>query len=187
MPAPIRTERLHLLPFAPGDAGLLVDLDADPEVVKYVHLGPFTPPPADRYEAEVLPKFLPHPADGPALGCRRVHPDAAGEPGPFAGWAMLRPVGRAGWFAAAPDLNLDPATPELGYRLARRFWGNGYATEASRAVLAGLPAGASAVAIRQADNAGSGRVMEKCGFRLARTFQLPGVPRPTALHVRDPA
>ena len=178
---PILTPRLRLARFAPGDAGLLVALDADPEVVRYVHLGPFAPPPRDRYAAEVLPKFLAHPHH-PAFGFWAVRPWLDNRPGPFAGWVFLRPVGAAGWYAHAGDeLDLNPRTPELGYRFARAFWGRGLATEAAGAVLRrAAGAGYSHVcAIRQVDNHGSGGVMRKLGLEDVRTFRLPGVPRET--------
>ena len=180
------TDRLHLSPFGAGDAPLLVALDADPEVVRYVHLGPFTPPPPGRYEAEVLPMFLKD--RGPACGFWQVRPVFDNRPGPFAGWVSLRPVAEARWYAVAGDeLNLDPRSVELGYRFARWSWGRGYATEACRAILdrAARRGAGGFCAIRQEDNAGSARVMRKLGFRPVRTFQLPGVPRPTVLELKQ--
>jgi RimJ/RimL family protein N-acetyltransferase len=57
--------------------------------------------------------------------------------------------------------------PELGYWIARRYWGNGYATEAGRAVvrLAGLIGHKRIVASHYLDNPASGRVLRKLGFR----------------------
>lgn len=57
--------------------------------------------------------------------------------------------------------------PELGYWVARRYWGLGFATEAGRAVLAiartnGLP---RLVSGHFVDNPASGRVLRKLGFR----------------------
>ena len=55
---------------------------------------------------------------------------------------------------------------ELGYWLAREHWGKGYATEAANAVLDA----AAVLGIREVegghfiDNAGSGHVLQKCGF-----------------------
>jgi RimJ/RimL family protein N-acetyltransferase len=57
---------------------------------------------------------------------------------------------------------------ELGYRYARKYWGQGYATEAGRAMLArgfeelGL---SHVVAIVDARNGASERVMQKLGMR----------------------
>jgi RimJ/RimL family protein N-acetyltransferase len=63
---------------------------------------------------------------------------------------------------------LDDGPPELGYWLARRFWGRGIATEAARAMVAAardslrLP---RLVSGHFLDNPASGRVLEKVGFR----------------------
>jgi RimJ/RimL family protein N-acetyltransferase len=63
---------------------------------------------------------------------------------------------------------LDRAAPEIGYWLGLAFWGNGYATEAARAVIdwafgdgdhEALQAGA------RVTNPASRRVLEKCGFQ----------------------
>jgi RimJ/RimL family protein N-acetyltransferase len=63
---------------------------------------------------------------------------------------------------------LDRAAPEIGYWLGLTFWGNGYATEAARAVIdwafgdgdhEALQAGA------RVTNPASRRVLEKCGFQ----------------------
>jgi RimJ/RimL family protein N-acetyltransferase len=62
----------------------------------------------------------------------------------------------------------EDGPPELGYWLARRFWGRGIATEAARAMVAvardslRLPRLASGHFL---DNPASGRVLEKVGFR----------------------
>jgi RimJ/RimL family protein N-acetyltransferase len=57
---------------------------------------------------------------------------------------------------------------ELGYRLYPAFWGRGLATEGARALI-GSAFGRlrldRVVATTMADNAGSWRVLEKCGMR----------------------
>jgi RimJ/RimL family protein N-acetyltransferase len=66
---------------------------------------------------------------------------------------------------------------EVGYRFLRNYWGCGYATEAARASLAfgldelGLE---RIVAVTMPDNAGSRRVMEKCGLRFVGTTHVYG-------------
>ncbi len=63
---------------------------------------------------------------------------------------------------------------ELGYNLNRNFWGNGYATEASKAMIkwAHETLGAHDFIARHASaNTASGRVIVKCGFRFDRFDQ----------------
>ena len=55
---------------------------------------------------------------------------------------------------------------ELGYALGRPFWGQGYATEAVRAMMAHAPAVGFRIleAYSFVDNAASARVLAKAGF-----------------------
>ncbi len=74
-------------------------------------------------------------------------------------------VGEAGLFPLAPD-GPDVA---LGYAFGARWWGRGYATEASRAVIAeafGELGMERLVAITREANRGSRHVLEKLGFRM---------------------
>ncbi|BBD98276.1 N-acetyltransferase [Sphingobium amiense] len=65
-------------------------------------------------------------------------------------------------------LHLDEkGRPELGYWIARAYWGLGFATEAGRAVL-GMARAAGVTDIRAGhfiDNPASGKVLRKLGFR----------------------
>jgi [ribosomal protein S5]-alanine N-acetyltransferase len=74
-------------------------------------------------------------------------------------------VGEAGLFPLSPD-GPDVA---LGYAFGARWWGRGYATEASRAVVAeafGELGMDRLVAITREANLGSRHVLEKLGFRM---------------------
>lgn len=68
------------------------------------------------------------------------------------------------------DIHLaTDGTPELGYWIARPYWGLGFATEAARAVMSiaranGLP---PVRAAHFADNRASGHVLRKLGFQPA--------------------
>ncbi len=62
----------------------------------------------------------------------------------------------------------DDGTPEIGYLSRRRFWGNGYMTEALGAVTEYLfSEGCSSVVVEAfVQNVGSNRVIQKNGFTL---------------------
>lgn len=75
---------------------------------------------------------------------------------------------------------------EIGFRLARRFWSRGYATEAASATLSygfsvlGLP---RIVALVDPYNTRSIRVVEKLGMQWERDIMLPGYDHPDRLYV----
>lgn len=79
--------------------------------------------------------------------------------GEFVGWFEFRPVGEG--------------IVELGYRLRSQAWGRGLATEGSLAL---IERGFTEQGVRKVVaetmfvNAGSRRVMEKCGLRHVRTY-----------------
>ena len=63
---------------------------------------------------------------------------------------------------------LDGETPEIGYWLGVAFWGQGYATEAARAVIDhafGELGYDTLLAGARVNNPASRRVLEKCGFQ----------------------
>lgn len=156
----LTTDRLVLRRFTAADADLLVELDSDPAVMRYVTGGVAT----SRREVveEVLPAFLAHYEEYDAYGFFAALERATGE---FLGWFHLRPA------KGAP-----PDEPELGYRLRQPAWGRGYATEGSRALvdLAFERCGARrVVAETMVVNLASRRVMEKTGLSLVRTFRQP--------------
>lgn len=148
----LETERLRLRRFTAADEPLLVDLDADPDVTRFITGG--------------VPEF-----DAPML--RAWIDDYDRFPGCGTWAAEERQRGAfVGWFHLRPD-EADTATLEIGYRLRRSAWGRGYATEGSRALVARafLELGAERVtAYALAVHAASRRVMEKAGLRYVRTF-----------------
>ena len=152
----LETERLVLRRFTSDDLDLLAQLDADPEVMRFVTGRP-TPP--EQIEKEILPRFLDYYRRYPSYGYWAAIEKSTGE---FVGWFHLRP--RQG----RPEDEL-----ELGYRLKRSAWGRGLATEGSLALIekAFSQLGARIVfAQTMAVNLASRRVMEKAGLRYLRTF-----------------
>jgi RimJ/RimL family protein N-acetyltransferase len=143
--------------FTDADADNLVELDADPDVMRFINGG--RPTPRDVIERETLPRFIQYYDRFEGYGFRAAIDKATGH---FLGWFHFRP----------PEGS--PAdVAELGYRLRRSAWGQGYATEGSRAL---IRKGFAELGVRRvvastmAVNVGSRRVMEKAGLELVRTF-----------------
>jgi RimJ/RimL family protein N-acetyltransferase len=153
----VATERLLLRQFTEADAGLLLDLDGDPEVMRFLTKGQSTP--LTVIQEQLLPRFLGYYERFEARGYWAAVEQRSGQ---FLGWLALEPPG---------DGRLDAA--ELGYRLRRSAWGKGYATEASRALIQAAftdPGLQRVWAQTMAVNTASRRVMEKAGLRYVRTF-----------------
>jgi len=97
----------------------------------------------------------------------------------FSSWAVVerktgRPIGDAGFGVFEPTGEI-----ELGYTLARDFWGQGYATEAARSCLAaGLEqlAVERIIAVVDAENQTSLPVPERIGMRRIETIEAHGRP-----------
>lgn len=162
----LETDRLRLRQFTMDDADLLVELDADPEVMRYLTGGSPTPP--EMIRNEIIPRLLKE--------YERYDDD-------YGLWAAVeRATGEfLGWFAFRH--HREPTRSdgtvrvgiELGYRLRRAVWGRGYATEGSRALVRRgfTELGVERVyAETMTVNTRSRRVMEKVGLRYVRTFHL---------------
>ena len=143
----IDTPRLRLRAITRDDVDLLVALDADPEVMRFISGGS----PSSRSDVVETTEA--------SLGHRWIATERSTDN--FVGWFGLRP-------SAA-------AEAELGYRLQRSAWGNGYASEGARAVID--------LGFRQREleriwaqtmtvNESSRRVMDACGMRYVRTFHM---------------
>lgn len=152
----VETPRLSMRRFTADDVDVLVELDSDPEVVRFLTGGRVTP--REEVENDVLPAFLGYYDRFAGYGFWAAHERATGA---FIGWFHLRPA------PGHPD-----DEPELGYRLRQAAWGRGYATEGSQALLdKAFTEGASRiVAETMVAHSASRRVMEKCGMTVARVF-----------------
>lgn len=152
------TGRLRLRRLRADDLDAMVELDSDPEVMRWLSGGTATP--REFIEEVVLPGFLAVDPGRPWLGVWAVEHPADG----FIGWVSLRP-GR-------PE---TPTSAVLGYRLRREAWGRGYATEAAgnvlrRAFESGDLEDVEATVYEA--NVGSRRVLEKLGLRVVRRQRL---------------
>lgn len=149
------------MPIEPRDMDDLVALDSDPEVMRFINGGVANS--REDYEAELLPRML------------------AFRHQPYGYLKALSSVGTAdtqvfvGWFHLRPSY-FEEGSLELGYRLQRRVWGQGLATEGGKALVAHAFEVLKAPivdACALADNLGSIRVMEKCGLRFAEECKHP--------------
>ena len=151
----IHTDRVRLDPLTHEHTELLVELDSDPEVLRFIFGRALT-------RDEVVDTYLP----------RRTRPDAdARGLGFWVGFAHETDA-FLGWWCLSVD-DADAGAAELGYRVRRDAWGRGYATEGSRVLLAHAfdTVGLERVwADTMAVNAGSRRVMEKLGLQLVRSY-----------------
>lgn len=153
----LETSRLRLRDFAPAlDAPTFFDLNLDPAVTRYTGDGPFASVAAA--EAVFTERLARYAREG--MGRWVVEARATGD---VLGWCGLR----------RPSTPADGPDVDLGYRFFQRHWGQGYATEASRACLAhGFGSLALPRIIVRIDpaNATSLGVARKLGFR-----PLPGL------------
>ncbi|GJM42823.1 MAG: GNAT family acetyltransferase [Ardenticatenaceae bacterium] len=153
----LETEHLRLRRFTLADADHLFALDNDPEVMRYLNGG--TPVSRAAIEEEILPGFMRVDMVNPAFGFWAAEGIGTGE---FVGWFSLRPLE-------------ERETAVLGYRLVKKVWGRGYATEGVRAL---IRKGFNEMGIRRVvattyeENVASRRVMEKVGMTLVRRFRL---------------
>ncbi|MEV5349585.1 GNAT family N-acetyltransferase [Streptomyces achromogenes] len=146
--AELHTDRLLLRRWRDSDLEPWAAMNADPEVRE--HLGdPLSRDQSDASVAQYQADF-----DRRGYGWWAVEVRGTGE---FIGFAGLDPV----------DDGMPFTGVEIGWRLARSAWGQGYATEAARAVLAygfdtlGLP---EILAVTTSTNHRSQAVMRRIGM-----------------------
>jgi len=169
MPAFLETERIVLRRFTEDDAALLLDLDGDPEVMRYC--GPYGLPDEAAYRERIRNYFQPYYAKGPRFGFWAAEDKATGQ---FIGWYHLRP---ALDYRFASEAGYRDGDYDIGYRLVQAAWGKGYATEVSRALVRcgfAEPEVRAIVAVVLVGNLASCRVLEKLGLRRVSEFPLPG-------------
>jgi RimJ/RimL family protein N-acetyltransferase len=153
----LETERMVLRRFTMADVDNLVGLDADPDVMRFITGGLATS--REDIENELLPTFLACYQRFEGFGCWAAIEKSTGD---FLGWFRFEPRGQAA-----------PGETVLGYRLRKSAWGQGYATEGSRALIRKgfTELGARRViAETMAANVASRRVLEKAGLTFMRNF-----------------
>ena len=111
----LQTARIRLVPLSDDHLEHQVELDADPEVMRY--LGP---PRSPQEVAAFHRRRLAAATTVPGLGFWVGFVD-----GVFVGWWVLEPPERS-------DQGPADGQAELGYRLLRRYWRRGLASEGAR-------------------------------------------------------
>lgn len=159
--AMLKTRRLRLRPWRQADLDPFAAMNADPEVMRYF------PTLLDRAQSDAL------------AGRIDAHLAEHG----WGLWAVEERDGTPfiGFVGLARQTFEAPFTPcvEVGWRLARPFWGQGYATEAAEGVLRyafDVLCLDEVVSMTSRENLPSLRVMQKLGMRWVCDFDHPRVP-----------
>lgn len=148
----LETQRLLHRKFTLDDLPKLIELRSDPEVNKYLGGTRLQNPEAIAKRIQVYIDCY----DKFGFGVTAMIWKESGE---IIGWSGLMPLEETGEI-------------EVGYGMSKEFWGKGIGLETALAWLdygfnrAGLE---KIVAIAQPENAGSRRIMEKCGMRYEKT------------------
>lgn len=155
----LETQRMLLREFTELDIDNLVELDSDPKVTYYINGG--KPTRRDHVVEQIIPRILKYYSD---LDRQGIWAAVEKKSGVFMGWFHLRPNRQ------------NEAETELGYRLKRKYWGQGMATEGSLALVKkGFEELKLDVIMAAADpaNAASRRVMEKVGLKYEKEMMEP--------------
>jgi [ribosomal protein S5]-alanine N-acetyltransferase len=150
----LRTERLTLREFKLSDEVAVHRYGSDEEVTRYTTWGPNSSAESAAYLSEVVRKAAQEPRTSFTLAVATLDDELIG----------------------VANLTITDAgsTGELGYVLARDWWGRGYATEVARRLIA---FGFNELGLRRItatchpDNFASARVLEKAGLHFEGTIR----------------
>jgi [ribosomal protein S5]-alanine N-acetyltransferase len=145
---PVQTARLMLRDFVAADLPALHACTSDPAVTRYMYYAPMTEAQTREYLLELLASQMQRP---------RMR------------WDLAVVRTGDGEVLGACDITCDErGGGDVGYILARSAWGQGYASEAARAMVG---QGFEALGLKRidgmchADHGASARVLEKAGLR----------------------
>ena len=164
----LETPRLILRQFTTADAPLILQLNSNPEIVKYVH-EPILK--TEKAAQNILTNII-LPQYKNNLGRWAIHTKDSNE---FIGWCGLK---------HRPELD----EIDLGYRLIQQYWGNGYAAEAALHTLQyGLHHLKIKLIIGRAhiENTASIKVLEKIGMQFVKEEVVEGCPVKTFVAVKS--
>ncbi len=159
MPPILTTPRLYLRQFTLADAPLLLALNSDPEVLKYLHEPSLE---NEAHAIEILNTII-FPQYENNLGRWAVHIKDTNE---FIGWCGLK------YLAENDEI-------DLGYRFMKKHWGNGYAYESAKHV---LDYGFNTLNLKSIigrahiENIASIKVLQKIGMHFVKDEVVDGCP-----------
>ena len=115
----LHTERLRLVPLADEHLQFEIELDSDPEVMRYITGRALSPDEVEQAHRRRLAAA----DEVPGLGFWAGFADDE-----FIGWWILQPPN-------GPDQPRVAGEADLGYRVLRRHWRRGYASEGARELI----------------------------------------------------
>jgi ribosomal-protein-alanine N-acetyltransferase len=159
----IETKRLILREILPTDVDGLFELDSDPEVHKYLGNKPVK----DKNQIIDIINFIRQQYKDNGIGRWAIIDKKTNN---FIGWSGIKLVTEL--------TNNHQNYYELGYRLIKRYWGQGIATETAVASLEfafDKLKTDEVYAIADCKNDGSNKILQKVGLQFIETFDLNGI------------
>ena len=152
------TERFILREILPSDLEGMFEMDSDPEVHQYLGNKPVR---EKRQIVDVI-NFVRQQYADHGIGRWAIVDKKSGE---FLGWSGLK-------FVTEPT-NKHQNYYDLGYRLLRKYWGRGIATETAKASLGyafNVLKVEEVFAAANCENTSSNRILQKIGMTFIETF-----------------
>lgn len=153
----VETDRIIMRELIDEDVQGMFALDSDPEVHRYLGNSPIT----TLQEAADIIKFVQQQYIDNGIGRWAIIDKATND---FIGWSGLK---------YETDLRTNTKFYDLGYRLRRKYWGQGIATETARE---SLKYGFNQMDLEEisahayVDNAASNKIIRNVGFSYIDTF-----------------
>lgn len=158
----VETKRLVLREIVEDDFADFYELDADPEVHKYLGNNPVQ----NIEQSKEMIKNIRKQYIEFGLGRWAIIDKLTND---LIGWSGLKYETMA--------INNQNGYYDLGYRLKRKYWGNGIATEAA---LESIKYGFSVLNLKEicaaahVENIGSNKILQKVGLKFMETFEFEG-------------
>lgn len=155
----LETERFFLRELIEEDVDGFYELDSDPEVHRYLGNNPVS----DKQKLADVIKYVQQQYIENGIGRWAIIDKHSNE---FIGWCGLKLV--------KDTINNQSNYYDLGYRLTRKHWGKGIATETAKA---SIEYGFNVMKLKEiigaihCDNVASNNVVKKLGFELIETFE----------------